>query len=49
MDWAKFDALTDEEVIARALKDPDNQPLTDADFARMKRRPPPMSCAVRCA
>lgn len=39
MDWAKFKALTDEEVIARALKDPDNQPLTDADYARMKRRP----------
>ena len=39
MDWAAFDALTDEEVIARGLRDPDNQPLTDADFARMKRRP----------
>ena len=39
MDWDAFHAMTDEEVIARALKDPDNLPLTDADFARMKRRP----------
>lgn len=39
MDWAKFDALTDEEIIARAMTDPDNLPRTDADFARMKRRP----------
>jgi len=39
MDWARFDALSDEEVIARAMTDPDNKPLTDADFARMKRRP----------
>jgi putative transcriptional regulator len=39
MDWARFDALTDEEVIARAMTDPDNKPLTDADLARMKRRP----------
>jgi putative transcriptional regulator len=39
MDWVKFKALTDEEVIARAITDPDNLPLTDADLARMKRRP----------
>lgn len=39
MDWEAFKALTDEEVIARALADPDHQPLTDADFARMKSRP----------
>lgn len=39
MDWEAFKALTDEEVIARARADTDNQPLTDADFARMKRRP----------
>ena len=39
MDWERFDALTDEEVIARAMTDPDNKPLTDADLARMKRRP----------
>jgi len=38
MDWARFNQLTDEEVIARALTDPDNPPLTERDFARMKRR-----------
>ena len=39
MDWLKFDALTDEEVIARATTDPDNKPLTEEDLRRMKRRP----------
>ena len=38
MDWAKFDALTDEEVIARAITDPDNAPLSEQDLKRMKRR-----------
>ncbi len=38
-DWTRFDALTDAEVHAAALKDPDAQPLTDADFARMRRVP----------
>ena len=33
------DAMTDDEVTAAALADPDAQPLTDADFARMKRVP----------
>jgi putative transcriptional regulator len=35
-DWSRFDALTDAEVQAAALKDPDAQPLTDAALARMK-------------
>jgi putative transcriptional regulator len=39
MDWQAFDALTDEEVIARARTDPDNKPLTKADLRRMRRRP----------
>jgi putative transcriptional regulator len=39
MDWQAFDALTDEEVIARAMTDPDNRPLTKADIRRMRRRP----------
>jgi putative transcriptional regulator len=38
MDWAKFSRLTDEEVVARALTDPDNPPLTEQDLKRMKRR-----------
>lgn len=31
--------MTDEEVTVAALNDPDAQPLTDADFARMKKVP----------
>lgn len=38
-DWSRFDAMTDEEVEAAALSDPDAQPLTDADMRRMKRTP----------
>jgi putative transcriptional regulator len=37
MDWAAFDALTEEEVMARALADPDAQPLTEAQLSRMRR------------
>lgn len=39
MDWAAFDALTDEDVMAAALADPDAQPLTDEQLARMRRVP----------
>jgi putative transcriptional regulator len=35
-DWAALDAMTDEEVHAAALADPDAQPLTDEQLARMK-------------
>lgn len=38
-DWSRFDAMTDAERHAAALADPDAQPLTDADMARMKRIP----------
>lgn len=38
-DWTRFDARTDAERLAAALDDPDAQPLTDADMARMKRIP----------
>src|SRR5215475_5962259 len=31
--------LSDEEITAAALRDPDAQPLTEADLARMKRVP----------
>lgn len=31
--------MTDEQIHAAALADPDAQPLTEADFARMKRVP----------
>ena len=38
-DWNRLRAMTDEEVHAAALADPDAQLLTDADLARMKRVP----------
>jgi hypothetical protein len=28
-DWARIDAMTEEEIEQNALSDPDNQPLTD--------------------
>ncbi len=36
-DWERLDAMTDDDVIAAALSDPDAQPLTDEQLARMKR------------
>jgi putative transcriptional regulator len=36
-DWAKLDAMTDEEVTAAALSDPDAQPLSPEALANMKR------------
>jgi len=38
-DWSRVDAMTDAERHAAALSDPDAQPLTPADFKRMKRTP----------
>lgn len=38
-DWRPFDAMTDEEVEAAALSDPDAQPLTPERLKRMKRVP----------
>jgi putative transcriptional regulator len=38
-DWARLAAMTEEEIIANALSDPDNPPLTDEDFKRMERVP----------
>ena len=40
MDWAAFDAMTDEEVLARAKSDPDAQPLTKEQLVKMKRATP---------
>jgi putative transcriptional regulator len=36
-DWARINAMTDEEVVAAALSDPDAQPLTPERLARMRR------------
>jgi putative transcriptional regulator len=38
-DWAALDALSDAEVEARALADPDAPPLTDEQLARLRRVP----------
>jgi putative transcriptional regulator len=35
-DWAAFDAMTDEEVHAAASADPDAQPLSARQLARMR-------------
>ena len=36
-DRRRLEALTDEEIIAAALKDPDNPPLTDEQLAQFRR------------
>jgi putative transcriptional regulator len=36
-DWARLDAMTDEEVVAAALSDPDALPLTPEQLASMRR------------
>jgi putative transcriptional regulator len=36
-DWARLDAMTDEEVVAAALSDPDAQPLTPEQLSKMRR------------
>ena len=38
-DWSRVDSLTDEEIYAAALNDPDAQPLTPERVKRMKRTP----------
>ena len=40
-DWARFDAITDEEAYQNALDDPDNPPLTAEQLAKMRRVPNP--------
>jgi putative transcriptional regulator len=36
-DWSKFDAMSDAEVRKAALADPDAQPLTKRQLAKMRR------------
>jgi putative transcriptional regulator len=38
-DWARLDGMTDDEVTAAARSDPDAQPLTRQQLARMRRVP----------
>ena len=45
-DWQRQDALTDGEITARALADPDAQPLTPEQLEAMG-RPRPLSKIIR--
>lgn len=36
-DWERLDRMTEEEICANALSDPDNPPLTDEQLARAVR------------
>ena len=36
-DWARLDAMADEETVAAALSDPDAQPLAPDQLAEMRR------------
>jgi putative transcriptional regulator len=38
-DWARIEAMTEEELLAAARSDPDAQPLTEAQLKRMRRVP----------
>ncbi|MDD2901098.1 MAG: helix-turn-helix domain-containing protein [Syntrophales bacterium] len=38
-DWQRFDAMTEEECHAAALRDPDAQPITPENEGRLKRTP----------
>jgi putative transcriptional regulator len=40
-DWARLEAMTEEEIERDALDDPDNPPRTVEDLARMRRAPNP--------
>ncbi len=46
-DWARLDAMTEEEIEANALSDPDNPPLTDEELSRMRRVPNPREIRTR--
>lgn len=39
MDWTRFDSMTEEEIEANALSDPDNPPWTDEELQRIRRVP----------
>lgn len=41
-DWARLDAMTEEEIERNALDDPDNPPLTPERLAKMRRIPNPI-------
>jgi putative transcriptional regulator len=40
-DWVRLEAMTEEEIEANALADPDNPPMTAEELARMRLYPHP--------
>jgi putative transcriptional regulator len=46
-DWSRADAMTEEEIVAAALSDPDCPPSTEADLARFVRGPHPRIVRAR--
>ena len=46
-DWARLEAMTDDEALQNALDDPDSQPLTPDQRSRLRRVPNPK--AIRLA
>lgn len=46
-DWRRADAMTEEEIHAAALADPDAQPVTPERLKHMKRTP--QAKVIRCA
>ena len=46
-DWTRLAAMTEEEIEANALADPDNPPLTPDELARMRRVPDPAAIRAR--
>lgn len=46
-DWARVDAMTDEELHQNALDDPDNPPLTKEQLARARRVPNVLAIRTR--
>ena len=45
-DWARLDAMTEEEIEANALSDPDNPPISDEELKRFRRVPNPQRIRV---
>jgi putative transcriptional regulator len=38
-DWSRLDAMTEEEILAAAMSDPDARPMTPEEMAKAKRVP----------
>lgn len=45
--WARLEAMSEGEIEANALTDPDNPPLTDEELARMRPVPNPREIRAR--